>query len=267
MKIKNFFFLTIASGRPLDILSILLTIILFGVFIFKDFLLAQGSVSIARNLEVADREVKVGDIVSQTEEGILRSNIPYDPNIIGIVGETPILVFGKPTTTTLPIITFGEGLVRVSNMNGEIKRGNFITSSEKPGIGQKATLSGFVVGKALEDFNQEEGIIKTEVNVQYVNISSARVSPIGIFTRVIENLGRAENLPEVLRYIFAVLLGGGSFFAGFFAFIRSLYKGVEAVGRNPLARKSVYLAMILNLFGIIILTLAGLGLAFFVIIY
>jgi len=39
------------------------------------------------------------------------------------------------------------------------------------------------------------------------------------------------------------------------------------MGRNPLAKESIRMAMILNLIGILILTMAGLGLALFVILY
>lgn len=260
----------------------LISLIFFGLLISVDELcsspsfanarvieivLAQGPSSIARNFEVADPEAKVGDIVSQTKEGLFRSKIPYDENIVGVIEETPVLVFGKPTTTTLPIVFFGETLVKVSNKNGEIKKGNFITPSNKSGVGQKATQSGFVIGKALEDFNQEEGLIRAEINIQYLNITPIGVLTRGIFGKIVEQLGRPENFPEVLRYIFALLLGGGSFFAGFFAFVGALRKGVEAIGRNPLAKNSIRLAMILNLIGVIILTLAGLGLSLFVILY
>ncbi len=244
-----------------------LVLLIFSlVFILNGIVFAQDMALIAKNLEVADPEVKVGDIISQTKEGLFRSNIPYDENIIGVVGETPILVFGKPTPTTLPIVSFGETSVKVSNINGEIKKGDFITSSEKQGTGQKATQSGFVVGRALEDFNQEEGLIKTKINIQY-QYTSGKVPITGIFGEIWRQLGKPENFPAVLRYIFALILGGGSFFAGFFAFVSALRKGVEAMGRNPLAKKSIQLAMVLNLIGILVLTLAGLGLALFVILY
>ena len=62
-------------------------------------------------------------------------------------------------------------------------------------------------------------------------------------------------------------MGGGSFIIGFFSFIKAQREGVAAIGRNPLAKESVKAAMILNLIGIFILTLAGLGLALFVILY
>jgi len=245
----------------------LISLLFASFFVWAGIIFAQELPLIARSLEIADPEVEIGDIVSQTKEGVFRSNIPYDENILGVAGETPILVFGKPTPTTLPIISFGQTLVKVSNINGEIKRGDFITSSEKPGIGQKATQSGMVVGRALEDFNQEEGMIRAEINIQYANIFPPGISAKSIFGKILENIGRPEYFPEVLRYIFALLVGGGSFFAGFFSFIRTLHRGVEAIGRNPLAKRSIQIAMILNLIGIVILTLAGLGLAIFAIIY
>jgi len=91
-----------------------------------------------------------------------------------VIGENPILVFGKETTTTLPIVSYGKTLVRVTNQNGEIKKGDFITSSNRPGVGQKATEPGFVVGRALEDFNEDEGIIPVFVNIQYLNLAPKR---------------------------------------------------------------------------------------------
>ena len=222
---------------------------------------------IAKNLEVADREVKVGDIVSQTKDGIFRSSTPYDEKMLGVIGENPVLVFGKATTTTFPVVTAGETLVRASNLNGQIKKGDFLTSSSKPGLAQKATQSGFVVGKALEDFDKDEGLVLAEINIQYQYFPSGKVSPKNVLENILSQMGRPENFPQVLRYIFALLVGGGSFFAGFFSFGRALSRGVEAIGRNPMAKRSIQLAMFLNLTGIALLTLAGLGLAFFVIIY
>ena len=244
-----------------------LLITFLGIFILGGIIQAQGLPLIARNFEVADPEAKVGNIISNTKDGLFRSNISYDENIMGVVGETPILVFGKPTTTTLPIVSSGETLVKVSNINGEIKKGDFITSSEKPGIGQKVTQSGFVLGKALENFNQEEGLITLFVNIQYANIPIGKFTLGGVVPEIISRLKTPENIPEVLRYLFAILLGGGSFFMGFFSFVKTLREEVIGISRNPLAKKSIQSAMILNLTVILILTMAGLALALFVILY
>jgi len=237
-------------------------ILFLGLLISAGIVFAQDLSLIATNLKVADPEAKIGDIVSQTKEGLFRSNIPYDENIIGVVGETPIMVFGKLTTTTLPIVSSGGTLTKVSNINGEIKKGDFITSFSKPGVGQKVTQSGFVVGKAMEDFNQEEGLIFVFVQPQRISLPSGRV-----VEEILAGLKMPETIPEILRYLFALLVGGGSFIVGFFSFIKALREGVTAIGRNPLAKESIRMAMILNLIGILILTMAGLGLALFVILY
>jgi hypothetical protein len=177
------------------------------------------------------------------------------------------MVFGKETTSTLPVISYGETLVRVTNKNGEIKKGDFITSSNKPGVGQKATESGYVVGKALEDFNQEEGLILVFVDLHYLSFPQKTPSFSGILQEIFSALRIPQNVPEVLRYVFAILLGGISFIFGFIFFMRTLREGVIGISRNPLAKRSIQTAMVLNLIGISILTLAGIGLALFVILY
>ena len=246
-------------------ISKLFLLIFFLLFFLSRFVSAENFSFIAKNLEVSDKEAEAGDIVSQTEDGLFRSNKPYDENIVGVVGENPIMVFGRQTTETLPIISFGEAVIKVNNSNGKIKKGDFITSSKITGEGQKSTESGLVVARALENLNQEQGLIKAEINIQYQNISE--VSAKGIIGPILKQFGTPENVPEVLRYIFALILAAGSFFAGFNAFIKALRKGIEALGRNPLAKKSIQLAIVLNLIGVLILALAGLGLALFVILY
>ena len=42
---------------------------------------------------------------------------------------------------------------------------------------------------------------------------------------------------------------------------------IEAIGRNPLAKSSIQIAILLDLTGILVLTAAGVGLALFIILY
>jgi hypothetical protein len=230
---------------------------------------SQTVPSIAQNLEIKDENAQNGEIVCAKKEGIFRCDTPYDENIVGVLGERPILVFGKKTTTSLPVISYGEALVKVSTQNGKIKRGDFITSSNKPGVGQKATESGFVLGKALQDFDKEEGLILVFVNPQVINLSLFQKKPEvgGIIQEILSRLKIEKNIPEVLRYVFAVILAGMSFLFGFLFFARTLREGIAGISRNPLAKESIQSAMILNLIGISILTLAGIGLALFVIFF
>ncbi len=250
MKIRNLFFLFLSLS------------------IFQ-ITFSQTAPSIAQNLEIKDPEVKIGEIVCLKENEIFRCDTPYDENIVGVISERAILVFGKRTTTTFPVISYGEALVKVSTQNGKIKKGDYITSSNKPGVAQKATQSGFVLGKALADFDREEGLIPVFVNIQYINLSLFQKKPGvgGIIQEILSGLKIEKNIPEVLRYIFAIILAGMSFLFGFLFFARTLREGIAGISRNPLAKESIQTAMILNLIGISILTLAGIGLALFVIFF
>ena len=222
--------------------------------------------NIATNTPIVDKEAKAGDVLSKGEDGLIRSESPYDKNIFGVVVENPSIVLNKASSDTQPVISYGEVLVTVGNKNGNIKRGDFLTSSSVPGLAQKATESGFVLGRALEDM-EDKSKIAVFVNIQYRNIEGAPPTFGRVFNFLASALERPENLPEVLRYLFAMVLGGGAFVLGFVSFARSLRSGVEAVGRNPLAKSSIQLAMVFNLGGILVLTLAGIGLALFVIFY
>lgn len=221
---------------------------------------------IASNVEVNDSQTQTGDILTKSGDKLVRATRPLDSNLFGVVVENPSVVLNKETATTMPVISYGETLVRVNNKSGEIRQGDFITSSSDPGVGQKAIESGYVIGKALEDLNGQEGLVSAFVNIQYRNIEG-RPTFGRIFSFLLTSLERPENLPEVLRYIFALIVGGGAFFLGFLSFVRSLRTGVEAVGRNPMAKTSIQVAMLANLIGITILTVAGVGLALFIIFY
>jgi len=120
----------------------------------------------------------------------------------------------------------------------------------------------------LEDFDGEEGLILVLVQPQEANFevkqSWEKISLWEAIGRIVTALER--DVPRVLRYVFAIILASGSFILGYRAFMRNLREGIRGISRNPLARHSIRLAMILNLIGIVIVTLAGLGLALFVIL-
>lgn len=230
---------------------------------------AQSVSQTASNLKVADPEAEPGDIITKSDLGLVRAEAPYDKNIIGVIGKKPAIVFNKPGTSTLPIVTQGEVMVKVSDANGEVEKGDYVTSSNKPGVGQKVDKSGYVVGKALEDLNTDQAKIRVSLGVQHLSLEESR--PLGIMKgigwNILQGAQKPENFPEMLRYLFALLVGGGSFLLGFLSFVRTLQNGVQAVGRNPLAKRAIQISLAMNLAGIVILTGAGLALALFVILY
>jgi len=59
----------------------------------------------------------------------------------------------------------GRVPINVTNENGPIRIGDFITASSTMGYGMKSTMSGRVVGMAVENFDAEIG----QVMVQVIN--------------------------------------------------------------------------------------------------
>jgi F0F1-type ATP synthase membrane subunit c/vacuolar-type H+-ATPase subunit K len=74
------------------------------------------------------------------------------------------------------------------------------------------------------------------------------------------------NPIESLRYILAAIVVAASFILGFSTFGRSSRKGIEALGRNPLAQGSIKAAMVFNMllsFGVMLI---GLTLAYLILV-
>ncbi|MDP2671053.1 MAG: hypothetical protein Q8P13_01160 [bacterium] len=239
----------------------------------KAFVLAQdfSNGQIAKNLPVEDKGVSSGDIVSKSDTGLVRASSAYDKNLFGVVVEDPSLSLNKTSSESFPIVSYGVSKVKLSDQNGSIKKGDFVTSSKTLGVGQKATDSGFVLGRALEDLNSKTGQVSVFINIQYKAadspqnaVSKAISKAAEAFTSQLEN---PENFPVILRYLLAVILAGLSFGFGFLSFVRALRRGIDAISRNPLAKGSIQFVVFLNLVGVFVISAAGVGLALFIIFY
>src|SRR3990167_2519701 len=118
---------------------------------------AQKSSAIAVHVKVSDK-VPDASILCAYPEGNSLCNRAYDPNTFGVVVIEPALSFEtvEKDAQTVPVVTSGKVYVNVSSINGTIVAGDFITSSLKPGVGQKAIKSGFVLGTAMEDYTESD---------------------------------------------------------------------------------------------------------------
>ncbi len=134
---------------------------------------ANGCVDYAEDMPTTDTTISAGDIISiNSEDGgdfaVVKSNKGYDDQALGIVSTNPGIVLGdsvrqgdfakKHVEGKVPVALAGRVPVKISFENGDIKKGDYITSSAKnPGYGMKATKSGRVVGVALENLTQSSG--------------------------------------------------------------------------------------------------------------
>lgn len=225
---------------------------------------------IATLIKLSDKSVQDGDIITFAENGYKLADRPYDPQIFGIVTTNPAITLERKTaadTSDHYVISTGKAYVRVSTQNGAIKTGDLIATSNVKGVGQKASQDGYVVGTALEPYEnsnpQAAGKILVTLNFAFQS------SVTGLRTNLLDNFNLSLSAPflssgTTLRYIFAALSVLLAFGIGMGYFGRVTRSGVEALGRNPLAGRVILVSVIINS----VLTLAtmaiGLGVAYLI---
>lgn len=177
------------------------------------------------------------------------------------------------------VATFGKYEVLVDDQNGAIKAGDFVTISAVDGIGAKATNSDqYVLGKALQNFagtsdadshavlsdskgsHRQVGIGRIVIDISVAHNPSYTGNQIAGVPSLLVNAARSVSDRPVTAIriyacivvlLFAFLLGGGILYSG----IRS---GMNAVGRNPFAKKSIMRSVTTVIIAALIVVITGL---------
>lgn len=254
--------------KKINILPTLL--VSFSLLIPSTVSAQVNSASVAVSYPVNDTEAQDGDIICSYTTGNVRCNRGYDPAILGIYTQNPAVAIED---TELPeaklIVTSGVAQVRVSAVSGNIVQGDFVSTSETPGVGQKAVRNGYVVGTALEDYAPQNpddiGSITVAINVHPAAGLTGPGSNLLQFIREGIAVPLFEPL-ESLRYILAVAMVLISFTLGMIYFGRASRAGIEAIGRNPLAQRMIQLSVVLNIVLTIVIVLVGLAIAYLILI-
>ncbi len=224
----------------------------------------------AYSLQIQDDRGNGGDIVTYRNGIYDLSTEKYDTQMFGVIVDNPTTSFEDINLTDYKLVTsFGEVVVNVTNRDGDIKEGDYVTSSDIPGVGVRANESGQILGIALEDLslaNSEEiGQILVFVDIK-TNFIDQRISK-----NLLDILKNSLTSPfmtpiEALRYLLAILTVFASFVIGFSSFGKITGTGVEALGRNPLAGAAIRRVIIFNFFLTFLIMGMGLAIAYFVLV-
>lgn len=207
------------------------------------------------------REVEVGDIIA-INDGIFGLSVrDYDENIYGVIAVDAAIALNDLTLEEgqyVRAVSSGETDVKVSSINGDILVGDYITSSSIEGVAQKADVSGYVLGIALEDYASDDptavGTILAQLDIKSAYVANRSQKNLLQFLKT----GAMSPILSPLttfRYLLAALVVVASFVVGFSSFGKISGKSVEAMGRNPLASGDIKSAVIFNFiftFGIMI---------------
>lgn len=243
---------------------------------------AQSSdLSVGQTLTIDDKDAVTGDIMSLSTkpETLVRSTKEYDERMFGVLQIKPVVVY--QTQDDIPVVRSGAIPVNVTSVGGPIEVGDYVTSSPIAGKGQKATsVSGNMVGVALTAFDGKSGTdisykgktykagsIRIEVGIGPASPVTVKASG-GLFgtlkqlqTALLFNITSSRNTDKIIRYILAgiellLLLG-----FGYYTFGKQITKGIEAIGRNPLAKASIQTMIVLNAILLGIVCIGGIILA------
>ena len=239
----------------------------------------EGSFTIATTHEMLE-EAQNGDVVSFSadEEGLVLSREAYDKRLFAVVATEPQIVY-RIGESGYPLVRDGVVYVNISTVNEEIAPGDYMTSSPIPGKAQKATSStGHILGIAIDGFREGSGE-KTDYEGKEIWIGKIRialaigpVSPALFLLKsssgavgALDQLGNAlmQTFQEpdsgfiIMRYILAAVVVLLTTTISFKNFGRNITQGIEALGRNPLARRQIELMIIFNVILIAVASIAS----------
>lgn len=248
---------------PILCIGILLEIgLLFPFAVQKVFAEDISSVGIATYMPIT-QNVEDGDIISTSPQGYGLSTKSYDSQVIGIVAKKPAIALKTDTEQGgIPVVNVGTALVKVMGTNGNIKKGDYLTTSDKKGVGMKATRSGYVLGQALEDvtFKNKSDITLMAINLNlhfFQTKATVNDSITQIFS--ISQLAAYEEPLTVFKYVVSAGILILSFAFGFLIFSRAINSGIQALGRNPLAGRMIQLSIIFNVVLVIIIIMSAIA--------
>jgi len=213
-----------------------------------------------------DAVIRQGMIVGLNHQDNTKIVILTTHNITDMLGvaisasDAPLTLSGSSNTTQIYVATSGQYNVLVSNQNGAINVGDYVSISGLNGIGMKAQdTEQTVLGRAVSAFSGSASSATSSATVAASNGAKTTVN-IGIITVAVNvtsnpDLGKGTgDLPGFLQVASSsianksvsaprVYLSLGVLLLTAFISGSLLYGGVRngivSIGRNPLARRSI----------------------------
>jgi F0F1-type ATP synthase membrane subunit c/vacuolar-type H+-ATPase subunit K len=222
----------------------------------------------AVTVPIFENKGSVGDIVSYKDGRYVLSSEYQDSAVCGVIVEDASISFEDRNLEQSKLVTStGEVLVNVSAKNGSIQEGDYITSSDIPGVGVKATEDGQVIGVAMESFEPSN---KEDIGQIYVLMDiKTKFFGKGLSGNILGVIRNSLTSPfmtpiQALRYLLAIAIIFASFVIGFSSFGKITGSSVEALGRNPLAGTSIRKVVIFNFILTFVIMVMGLVAAYFI---
>ena len=245
-----------AQWQKISLGVLLLLFLIFGI------LNAYSSASTLGEEFISSERFEKGSIVSLKKDNpkeVELSTILNNKYLLGVVNDTGSnLITYSRGNSELAVSLSGEVQVFVTDVNGEIKKGDFIGASWLEGVGMKADSKKEqkLLGVALEDFNidgnaKEYGEIDTPDGMKTVRVDTILIRLFNKDTSGSTTTTNTDSIEGFIRSIagrdvsFAKAVSVSIIFltslvaAGFFV-SSSIRGSFVSRGRNPRASASIY---------------------------
>lgn len=262
------------------LLLVALFIIHYSLFPIPIYAQSQG-IEVASVYDIADKDAVEGDIMSLNKDGLSRAKTAFDNQMFGVMHKNPLLVNKRIDNSGEAIARTGLTNVNVTTLNGPINKGDYITSSLIAGKGQKSSESGYALGIALASFGENDGQkityegkqitsgqVQVALRIEYAEPGAPKNANrwFGfVGAAFLSNIQDPKQFGTIIRFIAAGLVILLSFTFSFLTFSRSISKSIEAIGRNPLAKNTIQLSMIINIILLVVTGLIGIVASFLII--
>ncbi|HSX35668.1 MAG TPA: hypothetical protein VLH84_01900 [Patescibacteria group bacterium] len=185
----------------------------------------------------------------------------------------------SPDVQQVFVATFGQYNVLVSNQNGPVKAGDFITISALDGVGMEATHSDqYVLGKALEGFaglndadshttltsvkgdKRNVGLKRILVDISVAHNPTYSGDKVAGVPQFLVNIARSvTNKPlTALRLYLSLIVILSTFFIAGWVMYSGIRNGMTAVGRNPLAKSAIMRSLVSVILTSLVVVISGL---------
>jgi hypothetical protein len=248
----------------------------FALILGLSSLSARGASSIAQSFQTEDPKVVVGALVSLKSGSANTVELSTSQNldrILGVVGENSLIELSDGVGK-LQVVTTGEALALVSDINGEVKSGDKITASPIAGVGMRALTSTLIIGTAQANLasaeTEERDVTDKSGDKQQVHIAAIPMQVDKVFYEAPND--QSSFVPPVLqdfannmvgrpvspiRVMVAAFLIAFVFVTVIVLVYSAIRSSIISIGRNPLSGGAVQKSLLqvgLTVFGVMAFT-------------